>query len=125
MAHERIVQKIIENGGVHADSIYHIGFHSVVYLLSFFLNYSIPEIIVLFGQLLSIISGLTFDLLAKWIINNSYCVKFASVLLLFWSQFPNYLINWSRYPYLLGLTILPLAWIVCVDWLDQKKSIIL
>jgi hypothetical protein len=47
----------------------------------------------------------------------------AAVLYGFFAPFPAYLVTWSRFPFLLGLTLLPLAIAAALDWLESPHAL--
>ena len=106
------------------DAIYHTGFHSNVFMLKELLNISIPEATLIYGQWLSIVSGLTFYLLSRKIFKNPLYALASTAIYYFISPLPAYLINISRYPYLQGLTIIPccihLFWEAADDSFSNK-----
>ena len=57
--------------------------------------------------------------LARRIFPQRWIALLAVVLYGFFAPFPAYLATWSRFPYLLGLTLLPLALNAALDWLQS------
>jgi hypothetical protein len=119
MAHEEILERIIDKGSLPLNLLYHLGFHSNVIVLYRLLDRPIQEITLLYGQWLSIVSGLSFYLLAKRLLGNSDSALFATSFYWFLSPFPAYLVEWSRYPILQAITILPL---VLLTFFDHKAT---
>ena len=105
--HEKIIEGMVLKRVLRLDAIYHTGFHSNVFTLTELLNISIPEATLIYGQWLSIVSGLTFYLLSRKIFKNPLYALASTAIYYFISPLPAYLINVGRYPYLQGLTILP------------------
>ncbi len=60
--HENAIERIDRRGEIPLDSIYHLGFHSNAALLSDLTKNTFPETILMYGQWLSIVSGLSFYL---------------------------------------------------------------
>jgi len=109
LAHQRILDKIVEKGEIPVDSIYHMGFHSNVLLVNVVTDLSLPEATLLFGQWLSAASGLSFYLLARKILKDPLLASISAALYWFVAPIPAYMINWSRYPFLQGMTLMPVA----------------
>jgi len=107
--HQKIIEKIAERAEIPLGSIYYLGFHSNVYLVHLLTNHSIPESTLVFGQWLSVISGLSFYALARKTFSNPTIAIVTTSLYWFASPIPAYLINISRYPFLQGMVLLPSA----------------
>ena len=119
LAHEKILERIVKTQSIPLDSLYHLGFHSDVFLVHTFLNIPLPEAMLLFGQFLSIISGLCIYVLAHQVFSKYIIALIPTVLYWFASPFPSYLVGWSRYPFLQGLTLLPVALALSLKGLDS------
>jgi hypothetical protein len=105
--HQKIIERILDNGAIPLESIYHIGFHVDVVFLHFIANWDLPQVTLEFGQWLGILCGLSFYLLARRLLTPSYAAFAATALYWFVSPVPSFFINISRYPYLQGLVLLP------------------
>jgi hypothetical protein len=118
--HENAIEQIRQAGALPLDSIYHLGFHSNAFLVSQLTHTPIPEAILVYGQWLSIVSGLSLYLLARMFFKNWIYAVTALALYWFVSPIPAYLINIGRYPFLQGLTLLP--WAIDLTWNYLKKG---
>jgi hypothetical protein len=105
--HQYILDEIITAQKLPLDLNYPAGYHTLAYFTHLFFQVNSPMALLLTGQWLSAISGLTFFMATKrWIKNPTARI---TVLIFYWflCPFPTYLTSWSRFPLLLGLTILP------------------
>ena len=109
LAHQRILQRIDSRQSIPLDSVYHTGFHSNVFLLHQITGLELPEAALIFGQWLSAVSGLPFYLLARRLLKQPPYALAAAAAWWFLAPIPALLLNWSRYPFLQGLVILPVA----------------
>jgi hypothetical protein len=127
--HQQFLTKIIEKQTVSPNIIYPKGFHANALFLSLVQSNSLSETMLIFSQWLSLISGLTYYLLARKLLRSPYALLSAG-LYWFWAPFPAYLIAWARFPYLQGLTLLPVAVTVFLDsslktWSREAAAVLL
>ncbi|MGE5248920.1 MAG: hypothetical protein ACM3QS_01800 [Bacteroidota bacterium] len=115
LAHQRILQRIESKEQVPLDSIYPMGFHSNVFLLHALTGTPLPEETLVFGQWLSILSGLSVYVLARKLLKQSWYALAAAAAFWFISPIPALLVNWGRYPFLQGLALLPVALALLAD----------
>jgi hypothetical protein len=108
IVHQEFLTRILERQYMSFDAIYPKGFHANVAFEYLLFGGSLSESILMMGQWLSLISGLTFYMLARKLLRAPYSLLAVGVYW-FWTAFPTFLINWGRYPYLQGLAILPVA----------------
>jgi len=108
LVHQEFLTRILERQYMSFDAIYPKGFHANVAFEYLLFGSSLSESILMMGQWLSLISGLTFYMLARKLLRVPYSLLAVGVYW-FWTAFPAFLINWGRYPYLQGLAILPVA----------------
>lgn len=106
IVHQQFITKILEKQSIPFDAIYPKGFHANVIFEYLLFGGALPESILLMGQWLSLMSGLTFYLLARKLLRTPYSLLAVGIYW-FWTAFPAFLINWGRYPYLQGLVLLP------------------
>ncbi|MBW6474257.1 MAG: hypothetical protein K0B14_14115 [Anaerolineaceae bacterium] len=121
--HNDLIQKIILNNNVFAEKVYPFGFHALVIAFHFLSRHHIIESILLTGQWLVILSGLSFFIFANKLSPIKMSSFFSLLVYLFISPFPNYLINWSRYPFLFGLVLLPLTLFFFMTFLENSKNL--
>ena len=115
--HVLIIRKIIENGGVPntlepylpGPFYYHFAFHAVTAFFSV-LSGLAPEIAVLMlGQVMSAMVGLSVYALAKAISDDWRVGLLAALFVTFVTKMPGYYLTWGRYTLLIGVMILPVA----------------
>jgi len=115
--HVLIIRKIIENGGVPntlepylpGPFYYHFAFHAVTAYFSV-LSGLAPEIAVLMlGQVISAMVGLSVYALAKSISDDWRVGLLAAFFVTFVTKMPGYYLTWGRYTLLIGVMILPVA----------------
>lgn len=119
LTHENFVEAIIARGGIPSDTLYHVGFHSLVAFLNGVTNLDPPALILLVGAWLSALTGLSVFVLARKIFADDFAALTSACILWFFAPFPAYLITWSRSPFLLGLAFLPVAVTVSLDALER------
>jgi len=122
LIHTSLLHEFIIKSAIPFDNIYQVGFHAITVVMHFFWDLTLPETILLSGQWLSVVCGLSFYIFARRYIHNAYAsglcfVVYSSILL-----FPSLLISWGRYPYLLGLALLPPAILTSQDWINGRKN---
>ncbi len=105
--HQKHLTKLIADQTISIDAIYPRAFHANVVLLNLILGKTTQETLLVFGQWLSTMTGVTYYLLARKILRAPYSFL-ATTLYWFWAVFPAFLINWSRYPFLQGIVIIPI-----------------
>lgn len=115
--HVLIIRKIIENGGIPntlepylpGPFYYHFAFHAVTAFFSV-LSGLAPEIAVLMlGQVMSAMVGLSVYALAKAISDDWRVGLLAALFVTFVTKMPGYYLTWGRYTLLIGVMILPVA----------------
>ena len=121
LAHQTALNTLFANGVVPINQIYHIGFYLNAFFAQSILGIDSPEATLIFGQWLSVASGMTFFLLAQKLFNTKLIPLICLAFYWFLSPFPSYLISWGRYPILLGITLLPVAIIFSIEWIETKK----
>lgn len=117
LVHSNILDKIHYRGIIPVKQIYHIGFHLDAFFLQSILKFSSQETILIFGQWLSISCGMSFYYLIRQLIKDRFIAILSLGFYWFLVPFPSYLVSWGRYPYLLGLTLLPIALVTSINWL--------
>lgn len=107
--HNDILTKMVEENKVFLNTTYPIGFHLIGLANLLIWKMTTFESILLTGQWIIILSYLSFFLFSKSISTSNSNPWLSTILLIFLSPFPSYLINWSRFPFALGLALLPLV----------------
>lgn len=125
LTHTLLLQKFVSMQYIPFDRIYHTGFHSIALSVHHLWSLDLPEAVLLLGQWLSAMCGVSLYLLAKryihYVFPSYLCIVIYSLFLLF----PSFLVSWGRYPFLLGLTLLPPAIVAALNWLDHQKGLFL
>ncbi len=131
LAHIQMAQSILDAGRMPCGLLYHVGFHAQAALLYNLTGLPIPRLMVLFGQLISALGGPALYVLVKGIYASGMPesaaqgrrVGFTAALALtVFPSLPSYLINWGRYPFLLGLALLPFTLAATIAALRQPPE---
>lgn len=131
LAHIQMAQSILDAGRMPGGLLYHVGFHAQAALLHNLTGLPIPRLMVLFGQLISALNGPALYVLVKSMYASDMPesdaqgrrVGFTAALALtVFPSLPSYLINWGRYPFLLGLALLPFTLAATVAALRQPPG---
>ena len=122
--HQQILDRVLESN-ISIIDLYHSGFHSFVAFLKLLFGLSSQESIIIAGQWLSLVSGLTFYPLLRKYSSSPMVALFGIAVYWFLLPFPSYLISWGRYPLLLGMVILPAAITINLNWLQGKTKDVL
>jgi hypothetical protein len=119
--HQQIFNRILASE-ISVGNTYHTGFHAFAAYLYLLFGLSPQESIIVVGQWLSLISGLTlYPLIRRYPASPQYAL-FGAAIFWFMLPFPSYLVSWARYPLLLGMVIIPAAILLNVDWLQAKTK---
>lgn len=121
LAHQNAINGLSAHGVIPPDQIYHFGYHLTVFFAESLLGMTSPEATLVFGQWLSVATGMTFYLLAQKVFGAKIIALICLAFYWFLSPFPSYLIAWGRYPFLMGMALLPAAIIFGMDWLTDRK----
>ena len=122
IVHTSLVQNFIVKEKISIDRIYHIGFHAIALVVTQLSGTEVPQTVLLLGQWFSVICGFTFYSFARRITHSVYLAFFGLLAYLLLLYFPSHLVSWSRYPFLLGLTLLPPTILTTMDWIDNHKG---
>lgn len=120
LTHTKLVENLLQAGGLSAEALYHTGFHANLYFLSLLLQLPVPETMLVFGQLLGSLSGLALFLWVDRFSKDFYLALISACLFWFWLPFPAYLVAWGRYPFLFGLVLLPLALFELINLMEKS-----
>ena len=120
--HIHMMERILQSGGIPAGLLYHVGYHILTVSWqpvgaailpggSF-----LPPLALLGGQWICALSGITLYPLARRFFHGSHnAALLAALALSTLAVFPSYLTNWGRYPFALGLALLPLLLSALID----------
>lgn len=139
--HSIITQLIIEQGQIPDNYLpyftfdrftYHFGFHALAAYIAQLANLSTPQAVVLTGQLLNSLTGLTLYAFVARISHSRSLAFWAAATVTLLNHVPGFYVNWGRYPQLAGVVLLPLTamaiiraaregtpkWIICAGVLS-------
>jgi hypothetical protein len=107
--HWQMARRIVEAGRMPQGLLYHIGYHSLAVMFAEASGVPLHRALLLFGQWISALNGPALYVLAVRLFPRRArsAALLAALVLSGFPSLPGYLINWGRYPFLLGLTLLP------------------
>ena len=120
--HTTIAVLFLRDGGIPdnyapyaplASFTYHFGFHAWVAALGWLhgaAGLDLPTLMPLAGQAVGALLVPTFTLFGWRVLGSRWLGLMAGGLAGLVCIFPAYYVNWSRYPQLLGVVLLPVAW---------------
>jgi Family of unknown function (DUF6541) len=117
--HAQEISTILAQGLLPTNFFYHFGFHSIAALIIQLSGASIPVVMLLFGQLLIVQTGLSMFLLTERLTRSEIAALVSAVCIWFLFPTPAYLITWGRYPLLLGAALLPIALVFAIDLIEK------
>ena len=130
--HYLIVRTILENGSLpetlapYLDMpfYYHYGFHAVAALYTAVSGLEIGQGILIIGQVLNALIGLSVYALGKTLWKDWRPAAAAALLVTFVTRMPAYYLSWGRYTLTVGMIFLPLAMSAAVRMLrkPQRKA---
>jgi hypothetical protein len=116
LIHTQLVNKLNISEKIGFERIYHVGFHAGALVIHDFLNIDLPETVLLFSQWLSAVCGVAIYSILRKYTRNLYASLISLLIYSLFLLFPSFLVTWGRYPYLLGLSVLPLAVMEGRNW---------
>jgi hypothetical protein len=122
LIHAMRLQKSILRDAFSFDNVYPGGFYSLALVLYNFHAGTLPEVLLMSGQWLAVIACLNFYVLMCRYFGHSPWGYLSVFVYSFVLLFPSHLLMWGRYPFLLGLTLLPLAILVTSDWVENRTG---
>lgn len=120
-AHASYIKDFLDQGHLPLDYIYHLGYHGIVALLVQWSGTSIPQAMLLVGQLIVTQIGLSFFLLGKRLSGSNVVGLASAIGVWFLTPTPMYFLTWGRYPLLLGAAVLPIALIGAMNLIDPPR----
>ncbi len=118
VTHAGTIQNLLVNGRLPADNLYHFGYHATAALLTQLTGLSIPQTMLLLGQMLVLQVGLSVFALTRRLLASTGAGLVAAIAVWFLSPTPSYFVTWGRYPLLMGAAILPLALYAAVELVE-------
>ena len=134
--HTMLARIIAESGRVPTSyepyiavqsATYHYGFQASVASFSWLSGRSVPEAMLLVGQVLNLAISLQTYLLARWLTRRWWSAFFAALIVALPSSMPAYYVSWGRYTQLSGLFILPVASVLSIEAVkgrDRRAAIL-
>lgn|SRR5574341_109810 len=122
LMHASRLQEFTLRSSIPFDNIYRVGFYEIALVVQSFWALTPPQTILLLGQWLSVVCGLSFYMFARRYIHNAYASSLSFAVYSFSLLFPSHLISWGRYPYLLGLALLPPAILASQDYINNRRG---
>jgi hypothetical protein len=128
--HTLISQLLIDNHGLFSSWLpyvplktftYHFGFHGLVVGYHWLSGVELTRAVIVTGQVINFLTVLASYLLAYQLTRKRWAGNFAALFVGLVSPMPFFYFNWGRYPQLSGLALLPIAIILTLNLLDQKK----
>lgn len=119
--HVSLLSKFLTNAKIPLDNVYHIGFHIIALTVYYFSGASLSETVLVTGQWLCAIGGLTFYYFSLQYTRNIYISGAIYGIYSFFLIFPSYLTSLSRYPFLFGLALLPFTISTSLNWITKQR----
>jgi hypothetical protein len=121
LVHQRSLDKILETGLQPTGQVYHAGFYAHVILTAMLTGLPLPAATLVSAQLFSALGGVTFLFLASRFFSSRFAMLASTAVYWFLAPFPSYLLTWSRFPFLVGLTLLPYLMGYTIEMLRGAK----
>ncbi len=131
--HTLISAMFLQNGGIPdnyepyaplASFTYHFGFHSFVAALAWLKGGNPDDTLMLMpfaGQILSTLPVLTFTLFGWRVLGQRWIGLIAGTIAGLICVFPMFYVNWSRFPQLAGIALVPVAWVLLFEALAPLR----
>ncbi len=113
--HYRLIRSLFESYQTNSAAkaltggYYHLGFHHILASLAYFFKQEIIELMLVSGPILLTLLPFCFYFIVKLETDSSPAAWFTCLLAGFGFHMPAHLMNWGKYPALLGLYFIPLA----------------
>ena len=123
LIHTTLSSEIVDQGLIPSEQLYHTGFHSLVAQLHWLTGIDLPELTLGMGQWISTLIGLSWFMLVYRLTGRHGAGLISAGMIWFISPFPAYLTTWSRYPFLFGLALLPLAITASMSAIQSREDL--
>lgn len=129
--HALITRLIVQNGGFPATyapyfdlaaTEYHAGFHSGLAVFQWLSGASLPQSLLVYGQVLNALVCPSVYLLASTLTGSRKAGLAAAVISAFFTPMPAYYASWGRYTQLAGLLVLPAAFALLAKGLNLPRQ---
>ena len=111
--HYRLIKSLFESyqtgsfTGTLSGGYYHLGLHHILAALAYFFQQEIIELMLVAGSILLSFLPFSFYFIVKRETDSSHAAWFAVLLAGFGFHMPAHLMNWGKYPALLGVFFIP------------------
>ena len=119
--HAAKISLLAKDGILPLHINYPFGYHVLTYFAHFLTGLDLPAAAFNTGFWISALAIPASWPLARRIFPQGWAAFLAVLLYGFFTPFPAYLATWSRFPFLLGLTLLPLALHAALNWLQSPR----
>ncbi|MBI5033476.1 MAG: hypothetical protein HZB51_23385 [Chloroflexi bacterium] len=119
--HAAYVQSIVQQAQIPLERFYHLGYHVIVAFVVRLSGASIPDAMLIVGQLLLVQVGLSVFLLSRKLTASSFAGLASAIAVWFLSPTPAYFVTWGRYPLVLGCALLPLAFLAAISLVERER----
>ncbi len=133
--HTLIAMLFVQNGGIPsnyepyaplASFTYHYGFHALVATVALASGLTAPTDLMMLmpqtGQVAGALPVLTLTLFGWKTLGDRWAGLAGGALVGMVSVFPAFYVNWSRFTQGLGLALLPVAWVLLLEAVQQPPS---
>ena len=130
--HTIITQLMLDHGGLfnswrpyaeYSTLTIHFGFHALSTVYAWISNATASQSVIWMGQMLNILSVLSIYPLAKRIANDrKWAGVMALVLAALVFKYPQFYVNWGRFPQLTGQVLLPLIPFLLIEGLLTQDA---
>ena len=122
LTHTMRLQKFVLRDFIPFDRVYPSGFYSLAFTFYRFGMGTLPETVLVSGQWLAAVSAINMYSLAKRYLGHSLWGYLSVFVYSFCLLFPSHLLAWGRYPFLLGLVLVPPSILTTLDWLSGYEK---
>ncbi len=122
--HAAKISLLARDGILPLQINYPFGYHILTWYVHLLTGLDLPAAAFNTGFWISALAIPAAWPLARRIFGQRWTALLAVLLYGMFAPFPAYLATWSRFPYLLGLTLLPLALHAALDWLQSPRMTI-
>ena len=118
----KLIPHVFSNKKANDEFIYHFGYHSIIATLVLYSNLPITQIMLYFGQFLSVLAPISAYSLTLVQSKSRRAGLYALITVGLISTMPARYVSWGRYTLLSGMVILPIALLFTL-WLATQKRL--
>src|SRR5688572_5009703 len=108
---------------IFRSNYYHLGYHFLIAALIHLFQFNITDFMLVFGQVVLSVLPISFFFLLKQITGSNTVAFFTCLIAGLGFHMPAHLINWGKYPALLGLA--GIQFVFCLGYLRYKNNLLL